>query len=239
MRTLFKLIILPALLYSGLLLSSEYDWKKVMDQSGVQVYTRQYLNNDIKSFKGTIGINASIDSILAVIMDFDACNKWIHHCKQSTLLLRKSFSECYHHQVQTFPFLIQNRHFILHSKTIYFPKSGNILIRMNAITDFCVNNKSRCRNIGKTDHLIRIKHSHGYYLLESLHDNISRVTWVQHTDPEGDLPIWLVNQMITTMPYKTLLGLKKEVFEDKYQKKKLLINHEGKMIGFKSQIELK
>jgi len=212
--------------------SSEYAWTKVKDQNGIQVYTKQYLKNDIKSFKATISINTSIDSILAILMDLKACNKWIHHCKQSTLLLRKSFSEYYHHQVQSFPFLAQNRHFILHSKITYYPKNGNILISMNAITNFCVDNKSLCRNIGNTDHLIRIKHSHGYYLLETLHDNTSRVTWVQHTNPEGDLPIWLINQMIQNLPYKTLLGLRKEVFKAKYQNKRLNINHEGKMIGF-------
>ena len=138
------------------------------------------------------------------------------------------------------PFSYETSAFTLSGKkldlflTVYLPgkDKGNILISMNAITNFCVDNKSLCRNIGNTDHLIRIKHSHGYYLLETLHDNTSRVTWVQHTNPEGDLPIWLINQMIQNLPYKTLLGLRKEVFKAKYQNKRLNINHEGKMIGF-------
>lgn len=92
MRTTFKLILLLiSLLFCSFVDSSEYDWQKVRDQSGIQIYIKKYLNNDIKSFKGIITIDTSVDSILAVIMDFDACSDWIHHCKKSTLLLRIIF----------------------------------------------------------------------------------------------------------------------------------------------------
>ena len=110
-------------------------------------------------------------------------------------------------------------------------KSGAILIHMNAVTNFCAQNHHLCQNIGDTSHLIKIKHSHGYYILEPLQNNMTRVIWVQHTNPGGDIPSWLINLMIQEMPYKTLLALKEKVFEDKYQRTRLIITPEGKMLG--------
>ena len=232
MRTTFKLILLlMSLLFCGFVNSSDYDWNKVRDEDGVQIYTKKYQHDDIDSFKSIITINAPIDSILAVIIDLNACSDWVHRCKKSILLLRKSFSECYHYQVQIFPFLIQDRDFILHSRIVRSNKSGAILIHMNAVTNFCAQNHYLCQSIGGTSHLIRIKHSHGYYLLEPLQNNVTRVTWVQHSNPGGDIPSWLINLMIQEMPYKTLLALKEKVLEDKYQRTRLIFTPEGKMFG--------
>ena len=233
MRTMFKLLLLlTVFLYGSLADSSEYDWNKVRDRDGIQVYTRSFWADDIKSFKSIITINARIDSILAVIMDLDACNDWIHRCKKSTLLLRKSFSECYHYQVQSFPFLAQNRDLILHSKIERSHQQGAIIIHMRAAPYFCHNKPFLCKKIGDTSQLIRIKHAHGFYLLVPLQDKVTRVTWTQHTDPEGDLPSWLVNYMIHEMPYRTFLGLRNKVLEKKYSNARLLYDSKGLMIGF-------
>lgn len=105
---------------------------------------------------------------------------------------------------------------------------------MKAIANFCEKNSHYCKTIGDTSALIRIRHSHGYYLLEPLEADSSRVTWVQHTDPGGDLPNWIVNYMIQDMPYKTLRGLRKKVFEEKYQRTRLIISPENKIISFQN-----
>ncbi len=75
--------------------------------------------------------------------------------------------------------------------------------------------------------MVRVKHSHGHYLLEPVANSITRVTCTQHTNPGGNIPMWLVNQLIQEMPYRTLQGLRKEVFNHKYQKAKLVIDAQG------------
>ena len=236
MRTGFKLVLLiTSLLISGIVISSEYDWKEVRDQDGIQVYLKKYWADDIKSFKGIIKINSSVDSILAVILDLSACSDWIHHCKKSTLLFRKSFAECYHHQIQNFPFPAQNRDFIFHTKIVRSPQTGIITVHMNTANEFCITHNHLCSPIDKFSNLIRVKHSHGHYRLEPLKTNATRVTWTQHTNPEGNLPVWLINQMVQEIPYKTLRGLQKKVREDKYQTARLIINAQGKMIELRTR----
>ena len=236
MRTKFKLIFFLAAFFfssaffTSIVASSEYDWKMVRDEDGIQVYLKSFWADDIKSFRGIIQINSSVDSLLAVILDIDACSEWVHHCIKPLLLAQISFSESYHYQVHKLPFPAINREFIFHSKVTRSPKTGSVSIQMNVEPKFCEDNAHLCLLIPET-HLVRVKHSHGHYLLEPIDKNKTRVTWTQHTNPGGNLPIWLINSLVKKMPYLTLQGLRKKVFDKKYQQSKLVINSEGNIIN--------
>ncbi|MCU7798669.1 MAG: hypothetical protein KZQ70_00650 [gamma proteobacterium symbiont of Lucinoma myriamae] len=228
MRTKFKLMLLLIMFLFTFetLASSQYDWNMVRDEDGIQVYLKEFWADHIKSFRGVIHINASVDSLLAVIMDIDACTDWVHRCKSPLLLFRKSFSESYHYQVHQLPFPAHNREFIFHSKISRSAQTGVVRTQMKAIPEFCQQSVEACSLIPKSS-LVRVHHSHGYYLLEPIADNITRVTWTHHTNPEGHLPLWLVNHLIKEMPYRTLQGLRKKVFNHKYQKARLVLNAQG------------
>ncbi len=98
MKTILNLLILVLILVLPMNSTpdSKYDWELVRDEDGIQIYLKEFWADKIKSFKGVIQIRTSIDSLLAVITDMKSCSQWVHHCKKQTLLLRKSFSECYH-----------------------------------------------------------------------------------------------------------------------------------------------
>lgn len=228
MRTKFKLMLLLIMFLFTFetFASSQYDWEMVRDEDGIQVYLKEFWADDIKSFKGIIHINSSVDSLLAVIVDVDACTDWVHRCKNPLLLFRKSFSESYHYQVHQLPFPAHNREFIFHSRISRSPQTGEVRIQMEAIPEFCQQNVKACSLIPKSS-LVRVEHSHGQYLLEPVAHNITRVTWTHHTNPGGNLPLWLVNQLIKAMPYHTLQGLRKKVFNHKYQKARLVLNAQG------------
>ena len=236
MRTKFKLaLLLVAFLLSAAVVTkiaanSEYDWKMVRDEDGIQVYLKSFWADDIKSFRGIIHINSSVDSILAAILDINACSEWVHRCKKPLLLAQISFSESYHYQIHKLPFPAQNREFIFHSKVTRSPQTGSVSIHMNAEPEFCQDNAHLCSLIPETN-LVRVEHSHGHYLLEPIDKKKTRVTWTHHTNPGGNLPIWLINSLVKEMPYRTLQGLRKKVFNSKYQQSKLVINSEGHIIN--------
>lgn len=236
MRAKFKLILLLAVFFLSSIVatkitaSSEYDWKMVRDEDGIQIYLKEFWADEIKSFRGIIHINSSVDSLLAVILDIDACPDWVHHCKKPLLLARKSFSECYHYQIHHLPFPATNREFILHSKISRSVQTGSVSIHMKVVPEFCQDNTQLCSPIAKTA-LVRVEHSHGDYLLEAINNERTRVTWTQHTDPGGNLPIWLINSLVEEVPYRTLQGLRKLVLNSKYQKAKMVTNSQGKIIN--------
>lgn len=228
MRTRFKLILLLVALFvfQGIAADSDYDWKLVRDQDGVQVYLKKIWADDIKSFRGVIEINSSLDSLLAVIVDINACTEWVHRCKAPALLLKKSFTENYHYQIHKLPFPAKDREFIFHSKIVRSPDTGVVQIEMHTEPEFCTEQIKAC-TLNNPESLVRVQHSHGHYLLEPLNRNKTRVTWTHHTNPGGHLPLWLVNTLIKEMPFQTLKGLRKKVLEEKYQKAQMVLNPMG------------
>lgn len=235
MRMQFKLILLLFTFFfltQGIVAFSEYDWHLIRDEDNIQVYLKKFWADDVKSFKGVVEIQSSLDSLLAVIIDVEACSDWIHHCANPAILLRKAFLESYHYQVHKLPFPALNREFILHSKVTRIPETGTVLIQIKAVPEFCNETIKQCTMI-EDQPMVRVEHSHGQYLLEPLPDNTTRVTWEHHTNPGGFLPNWLINRLIREVPFRTLQGLRKKVFEDKYQKARLILNPEGKITALK------
>lgn len=234
MRALFKLILLCAVfclsttVVMPVAASSEYDWKMVRDEDGIQIYLKSFWADEIQSFRGVIYINSSVDSLLAVILDIGACSDWVHRCKAPLLLSKISFSESYHYQVHRLPFPARNREFIFHSTVTRSSQTGSVSIHIEAVPEFCQKNTHLCTLIPETA-LVRVKHSHGHYLLEPIDKKRTRVTWTHHTHPEGNLPAWLINTLVKEMPYRTLQGLRKKVLNSKYQQAKMVINSQGKI----------
>ncbi len=232
MRTKFKFILWLTALFLAcqFAVSSEYDWKLVRDEDGIQVYLQKYWADNIKAFQGIVYIHSSIDSILAVILDINACPDWVHNCRQPHLLMRKSFSECYHYQIHQLPFPASDREFILHSEVSRSGRTGAISIHTRAEPEFCEENNSYCADIPE-NRLIRVYHSHGLYLLEPVAQRITRVTWTHHTNPEGKLPGWLINSLIRDVPFHTLNKLRAKVRQEKYRKARIEIDQQGKIIN--------
>lgn len=226
------LLFMVFFLSQGIAAHFEYDWHLVREEDGIQVYLKKFLDDDVKSFKGVVDIPSSVDSLLAVIIDVEACPDWIHHCTNPTLLLRKAFLEIYHYQIHKLPFPALNREFILHSKVTRSPETGAVLIQINAVPEFCSEKIKPCTQLSDRQ-MVRVEHSHGHYLLEPLDKKNTRVTWTHHTNPGGYLPTWLINRLIREVPFRTLQGLRKKVCEEKYQKARLITNSEGDITALK------
>ena len=63
---------------------------------------------------------------------------------------------------------------------------------------------------------IRVRDALGSYLLEPVADNRTRVTWQMYVDPAGALPAWLVNSMLTDLPYRSLKNFRELVRQPPY-----------------------
>lgn len=213
----YLILILLMFLFSIVTIgSAKAQWELVKDEDGIKVFLETIPGSKIKEFKGVTNINSSLDSILAVLYDADACPEWVHNCKQGTRLRDIGFYEAYLYQVINFPFPLKDRDLILHTLMTQDPKSKEITIKLNSVPDY----------ISETNN-VRIKTSAGYYLFKPLHDGAVEVTWLHHTEPGGGVPTWIVNSLIVATPFETLKYLKKIVQEQKYQKAKLKYSSEG------------
>ncbi len=79
---------------------------------------------------------------------------------------------------------------------------------------------------------IRVTESTGTYLIKEIGEGKVRITWQQHTDPAGKMPQWLVNTLLTELPFNTLKGLRGRVVLPKYRDAKLKYNDSGKIVAW-------
>jgi hypothetical protein len=191
-------------------------WELVKDEDGIKVFLKRVPDSKIKEFKGVTNINSSLDSILAVLYDIDACPKWVHNCKYAIKLTEISFNESYIYQVINFPFPVRDRDLILKTVMTQNPETKDVTIKLNSAPDYIAETKN-----------FRIQKSTGYYSFKPLPDGTVEVTWQHYTDPGGGVPTWIVNSLILATPFKTLKNLKKLVHEQKYQEAKLKYSSEG------------
>jgi hypothetical protein len=203
-----------------------------VNKDGIKVFIYKQKNSKFGTFKAITHIKASLDSILSVLFDNNAYEKWVHACDNSFIIKQISFNERYHYQTMDIPFPFANRGFILHSVMTQDPDSKTINITSSVDADFCNNNDSEpCAWINQSADF-KVTKSIGTFQLQP-DSKGTKITWIQHTDPAGNLPAWLVNQFVADTPYWTLKNLIKLVKEEKYKNSKLIYDNQGVAINLK------
>ena len=61
----------------------------------------------------------------------------------------------------------------------------------------------------------------------------TRMVWVQHTDPNGALPGWLVNSLLVDIPVRSMEALERVANSKKYQGYQLVYDEQGQLTGLR------
>ena len=236
MKPLLKIsFIILFLCFSSALIADEtvdanQDAALALDKDGIKVFIYGQKGSKFATFKATTSINAPLDSILAVMFDNKSCTEWIYACDDSFVIEDVNFSERYHYQICDIPFPFEDRDFVFHSIMKQDPVSKVVTITMSSASDYCMNKTSEaCKKVNQSE-LVRVEKTIGTYKLEPKENGVE-ITWIQHTDPAGNLPSWLVNQFIEDTPYWTLKQLADKVNEDEYKYAKLVYDNKGMAIA--------
>ena len=184
-------------------------------------------------------VPGTVASALAILDDTQACTKWLHRCIESRVLTQVSNVERIFYQATGLAFPAQSRDAVLRARVSY-KTDRSVLITMTALSEppgyfpeeHSPEEHSPQKHPPQEKH-IRITNAHGSYLLEPLlpeadmdgDDNgnqgrvqqRSRLTWQQYIDPAGSLPSWIVNRMLTDLPYKSLQAFRKLITTQPYR----------------------
>lgn len=197
-----------------------------LNKDGVKVYIFKHKNSAFATFRATTQVNASLESLLAVILDIKSGTRWIDACEESFLIKKLSFNEQYHYQTFYIPFPFKNRDFILHSTLVHDPVTQAITITMSSAPDYCRDKQSKQCTKTNTSELVRVNKSIGTFKLQA-NEQGTAITWIQHTNPAGHLPAWLVNQLIKDTAYKSFKNLAEIVKEQQYKDARLTYDENG------------
>ena len=205
------------------------NWQLEKAAFGIKVYTRPMQGSAIREIKGEVVINSSLDSIMAVFDDVTNYPAWNHQCSKAYLLNKINKNERYHYQNIKMPFPMLDRDLLIRSTISQLGKQ--IVIQLQATPNYCKNNSIKaCKTINQSKQII-VKKLRGLYQLTPLRDHKVKVVWIQHTEPAGKIPNWLVNNMLVDVPFNTLKKLSKQVTKKPYQDAQLKRDVMGKILG--------
>lgn len=192
------------------------EWELRKTKNDIALYFRKLPHTTIPEFKAQTKINSSIDSVLAVLMDFDACSKWLHQCELATLLDRPSAHTTFVYQVINVPFA-RDRDIVFQADLSHDEIGNEIAIAIKAAPEFCHQDSNAvCKTITTNKH-IHVSEAFGVYHLKKIDSSTVEVTWQQWLDPAGNLPAWAVRSQLDNLAFNSLRKLSELSATNHYQ----------------------
>jgi len=209
---MFRYVILIALLQ----LSSSFtfvdggdsQWKLAKEENGISVYTRASTTSSFSELKMHGTFETSMSAIIALFKDVPNYTSWVYSCSVSESVKTTTDGEdYYYYSVTDAPWPVSNRDVVVHSKVTQ--EAGTWIVT------------SASENVNglvkKKKGMERVPLLNSTWTLIPLKEGKVDIAYHLRVDPGGLIPAWLVNLTLSIGPYNTMLGLKREVAEDKYK----------------------
>lgn len=178
--------------------SAQENWNLVKDESGIKVYTKMEPNSKYRAFKAEMQVRCKIENIIKVLKNSDSINTWIVNCK-GVKLLKESLNDQYYYIETSLPLPFVNRDMVYHFQ--YIINSNQAKVSVTGIPDYMQPSKG----------IVRMAKADGFWLLNSIDEYNTSVTYQMHVEPGGLIPAWLANPFIKNVPFSTFKELRKIV----------------------------
>lgn len=215
-----------------LLASNAPEWEPYSTDNALRLWTMPISGSDIRAFKAEQVLDASLASIFAVIANPFSCPDWVDGCISSKPLGGASFNQRIGYALNRLPWPFRNRQVVVQIQNEYLSKAtepsrpNGAQLNITMVT-------TQTAALPDTRDAISIKDSYSRYQLEALEDGRTKLTWIQHTEPGGALPDWLVNQKITDLPEKSIPRLEQLARKAPYDTAELVLDNNEKLVDIK------
>ncbi len=181
-------------------------WALQKEVDNIRIYTMDQPGSGFQAFKAVAELNVPIENLMAVMINPQSCQEWVHNCTESFAFGQGDFHDRYAYSVNDMPWPVADRDYVLRIRTRGNEQTGEVLMDLNATPGMRAELNSRVR-VDRSDTLYRF----------TPNGDQTRMVWVQHTEPNGSLPGWLVNNLVVDIPVKSMQALEAVAQEEKYQ----------------------
>ena len=185
---------------------AQYEWNLVKESDGIRVYTRLNENMAFKEFKAIMVVGEPLSSFLEVMYDVEALPEWGHNILEAKMISQDLPDQQMYYAVAKAPWPYKNRAAVYKNDFEWKSTIETLLVKIELIDDYELPNKKWVRMGG-----------YGFWRFERK-GKTTEVTFQMQVDPGGSIKAWMANLFTSDSPYKTMLGLKKVVAQEKYNK---------------------
>jgi hypothetical protein len=175
-------------------------WDLKTDKDGIKIYTASVGESSFKSVRATCDVAATLDQLMAVLMDINRHEEWVYSTKVSKILKVVAENDVIFYAVIKTPWPLTNRDYIAHM-TATSPSPGMVIIESHTEPNYLPENKD----------LVRVIHSDSRWVITSTGNNMLHIEYSIHFDPAGSVPAWLLNMFVSEGPYQTFKNLRERV----------------------------
>lgn len=157
--------------------------------------------------------------VLAVLDDIEACPSWVHQCREARVVSQISPTERLIYQVSELPFPARSRDLVFRVQLESASNAVSITLQAEPSA------------LPEVKNLVRVSHSYGRYTLTEVDAGTTHIVWTLFVDPAGNLPSFMVNRMLTSLPLLSLRQLRLWIREPRYDGFGLLRDEQGRPVG--------
>jgi hypothetical protein len=192
-------------------LTNQWQLVKNDRMRNIKAYARLEDGKRYRSFKIEATIDAPVESVARVLLDFDNYTRWFWKTRESKLLRQGSPTEYFVYMVHDAPYGLPDRDTVL--KGTIEPQSKNkpyVTLRVTALPDM----------LPAKPPLVRMVAEEMSIKFTPLPDNQVEMVTEGYFDPGGVVPAWAANFVQRNAPYAVLLALQRMTQKDEYMKAK-------------------
>ena len=197
-------------------------WSLRKETDNIRIYTIDQSDSSFKAFKAEAVLDTSMENLMAVMVNPQSCVEWVHNCTESYGFGEGDFHDRYAYSVNDMPWPVSDRDYVLRIRTRGDQASGEVVMDLNAVP----------ARRDEVDGHVRVDRSDALYRFIPEGDQ-TRMIWVQHTDPNGALPGWLVNSLLVDIPVRSMEELERVTRKERYQGFSLVYDETGQLTGVK------
>jgi hypothetical protein len=207
MRFVFRTLILLGL-FCGVAHAAD-DMELSIDRHGIKVWTYRIDGFPVLGFKATATVKSSLAGLVNLITDTQNAPDWAYHVNKIEVIKRDEVAQTFIVRAETNFWPLKDRDVYIQGRVVQDPQTLEVTIDSQATLPGVYPERSD---------FVRMPDMQGKWQFRPVGNGMVEVTMYGRADPGGAIPKFLINMFVQEMPYNTMIGLKKAIPEDRYQK---------------------
>lgn len=175
--------------------------KLSINKNNIKVWTFQDSRNPVFMYKAETTLNVPMEQAVALILNVEHAADWVPYLGSVKLLSRDDKKgEFQLHMVLDFPFPLQDRDLIVQG-TMRKDAQGIVSIQNKAVKKAAQPNSA----------YVRLSQYEGDWTFQKLGPQKVKVSTYGYANPEGSIPLPVVNMFVQQQPYQMLQKMKAEL----------------------------
>lgn len=186
---------------------AESNWKLRKERNNISVYTAGVEGSRYDAvLSKTVVKDIRLSSLVAVIMDAQACPEWADRCAESYVFEKISETEELVYTHNDLPFPVKDRDVLAHVN--WEQNRQTLAVHMYS--------KATSGVMPKQNGKLRLVEAQTTWDFMPLEDGGIEIRNWAHIDPGSSLPSWVTNMLLVDTPYETVQALIEQARKSKY-----------------------